>query len=135
MIRMKQPDSKTVARSFYESYNNKDIEKSFEDFIDVNLVNRTMGEGFDRKSWLDFDKAFLAACPDLVLTIKEQIGEGDRIVTHWLAIGTHTGEFMDMPPTGKTVRLMGISIDGIKEGKITEHLAMADFTGFMQQFC
>lgn len=128
-------DSKTVARNFYESYNKKDLDKSFDDFIAVNLVNHTMGGGLDRKSWLEFDKAFLAACPDLALTVKEQVAEGNRIVTHWLAIGTHTGEFMDMAPTGKTIRLMGVSIDAIEAGKIKEHLAMADFTAFMQQFC
>jgi steroid delta-isomerase-like uncharacterized protein len=127
-------DSKTVARNFYESYNQKDIERSFEEFIAANLVNHTMGGGLDRKSWLEFDKAFLSACPDLALTVKEQIAEGNRIVTHWLAIGTHTGEFMDMPATGKTIRLMGVSIDAIEDGKIKEHLAMADFTAFMQQF-
>lgn len=128
-------DNKTVARNFYESYNKKDIERSFNDFISNDLVNHTMGGGLDRQQWLEFDKAFLNACPDLQLTVKEQIEEGDKVVTHWICKGTHAAEFMDMAATGKTIILAGVSIDGIESGKIKEHLAVADWSGFMQQFC
>jgi len=125
---------KAIASSFYESYNRKDVEQSFNDFIADDLVNHTMGGSLDREKWLNFDKAFLAACPDLKLTVKEQFNEGNRVVTHWTCCGTHTGDFCGMTASGNSIRLTGISIDGIENGKIKEHLAMADFTHFMQQF-
>lgn len=131
---MKQHDSKTVARDFYESYNNKDLDQSFDDFIAITLVNHTIGGGLGRSEWLAFDRALLSACPDLRLTVKEQLAEGNRVVTHWAFEGTHTGEFMDMEGSGNIIRLAGISIDRIEAGKITEHCAIADFTGLMQQF-
>lgn len=127
-------ESKIVAKSFYESYNRKNIDKSFDDFIDLDLVNHTMGGGLDREKWLEFDKALLTACPDLELVVKEQIMEGNKVVTHWAFKGTHTGGFMDMAATGKVIRLAGVSIDAIENGKIKEHVAMADFTGLMGQF-
>jgi len=131
---MNQTQTKPVARDFYESYNNGDLDKSFQDFIATDLVNHTMGGGFDREKWLNFDKAFLAACPDLKLKVKEQFAEGSKVVTHWTCSGIHTAEFLGMPASGNVIQLTGISIDGIEDGKIKEHFAMADFTQFMQQF-
>lgn len=131
---MSTSDIKSIACNFYQSYNARDLDKSFTDFIAPDLINHTMGGRFDRQEWLQFDKAFLTACPDLQLSVKEQFAEGNRVVTHWTSQGTHMAEFFGMPPSGNTVNLTGISIDGIEDGKIKEHLAMADFTQFMQQF-
>lgn len=125
---------KAIASCFYESYNRKDLEKTFDDFIAPDLVNHTMDGKLCRSEWLNFDKAFLAACPDLRLTVKEQFSEGNKVVTHWTCSGTHQAEFFGMAASGNTIQLTGISIDGIENGKIKEHFAMADFTQFMQQF-
>ena len=97
---MNTSEIKTIACNFYESYNRKDLEKSFNDFIAIDLVNHTMGGGLDRKEWLNFDKAFLTACPDLKLTVKEQFAEGNRVVTHWSCSGTHTAEFLEWHASG-----------------------------------
>ncbi len=51
-----------------------------------------------------------------------------------LALGTHAADFMGMAASGNAIQLVGISIDGIENGKIKEHFALADFTQFMQQF-
>lgn len=127
-------ENKAIASCFYESYNRKDLEKSFDDFIAADLVNHTMGGSFDREEWLGFDKAFLAACPNLTLIVKEQFAEGNRVVTHWTCFGTHMADFFGMAASGNAIQLTGISIDSIENGKIKEHFAMADFTQFMQQF-
>ncbi|HMF73475.1 MAG TPA: ester cyclase [Flavitalea sp.] len=125
---------KTAARNFYESYNKKDLDKSFYDFVDADVINHTMDGSFDREKWLNFDKAVLTACPNLKLIIKEQFSEGDKVVTHWSCSGTHAAEFFGMAESGNKIQLVVISIDRIENGKIKEHLAMADFTEFMQQF-
>jgi len=125
---------KAIASCFYESYNRKDLEKSFNDFIAADLINHTMGGSLCREMWLDFDGAFLSACPNLVMNIKEQFVEGNKVVTHWTCAGTHTATFYGMPPSGNSIRLTGISIDTIENGKIKEHLTVADYTHFMQQF-
>jgi predicted ester cyclase len=110
------------------------LDKSFDNFIDDNLINHTMDGTLDRQEWLSFDKAFMAACPDLVLTVKEQFVEDNKVVTHWSCRGTHTGEFFGMAATGNAIKLIGIAIDSIKNGKIVEHNCVADFTQFMTQF-
>ena len=77
--------------------------------------------------------AYRDAFPDLKLTIKEQIAEGDRVVTRWIARGTHKGELMGMPPTGRQATVTGITIDLIQNGRISESRTNWDTLGLLQQ--
>jgi len=51
------------------------------------------------------------------------IAEGDKVVHRWPFRGTHQGEFMNVPPTGKEVRTTGITIYRNVGGKIVEEWA------------
>jgi steroid delta-isomerase-like uncharacterized protein len=73
------------------------------------------------------------AFPDLHFTIEDQIAEGDRAVTRWTARGTHTGEFRGVPPTGKQVRVTGININRVADGKVVEGWLHLDELGLLQQ--
>jgi steroid delta-isomerase-like uncharacterized protein len=78
-----------------------------------------------------------AAFPDIHFTIEDQIAEGDRVVTRWTARATHRGEFQGIiqrvPATGKQVRLTGINIDRIANGKTVECWGYRDELGLLQQ--
>ena len=76
---------------------------------------------------------YRAAFPDLRLTIKAQISEGDLVVTRWTATGTHQGELFGVAPTGKQTTVTGISIDRISDGKIVESWTNWDTLGLLQQ--
>jgi steroid delta-isomerase-like uncharacterized protein len=77
--------------------------------------------------------AYRAAFPDLMVTIEEQLAEGDRVVTRWTARGTHTGDLWGIPGTGKEVRVTGTSVDRIQGGRIVESWLNWDALGLMQQ--
>jgi steroid delta-isomerase-like uncharacterized protein len=64
--------------------------------------------------------AYRAAFPDLRVTVEDQLAEGDKVVTRWTARGTHSGEFLGMPPTGDEVTVSGIEFDRIVGGRIDE---------------
>lgn len=76
---------------------------------------------------------YRAAFPDLHLAVEAQIAEGDTVVTRWRAVGTHQGELMGMPATGKQGTVTGITIDRIADGKIAESWTNWDTLGLMQQ--
>lgn len=76
---------------------------------------------------------YRAAFPDIRVTVEDQIAEGDRVVTRWAATGTHQGELMGMPATGKQGTVTGITIDRIADGKIVESWDNWDTLGLMQQ--
>lgn len=78
-------------------------------------------------------QGYLAAFPDLAFTIEEQIAEGDLVVSRWTATGTHQGDLMGIPATGKQVRVTGVTIDRIQGGKIVETWTSWDRLGLLQQ--
>jgi steroid delta-isomerase-like uncharacterized protein len=77
--------------------------------------------------------AVFAAFPDFRLTADAVIVEGDIAVKRWTAHGTHTGDWMGIPATGKAVVTTGNNILRIVNGKIAECWAQSDALGLMQQ--
>jgi steroid delta-isomerase-like uncharacterized protein len=67
------------------------------------------------------------------ITVKEQIAEGDTVATRWEGRGTHTGEIMGIPPTGKEIVVSGMTITHIRDGKIVEDYTNWDTLGMLQQ--
>ena len=63
---------------------------------------------------------YRSAFPDIDMIIQETIMEGNKVVWHWTLTGTNTGPMGEAPATGKEVRLSGISIGRIADGKVTE---------------
>ena len=76
---------------------------------------------------------FLGAFPDLRRNIEEMVGEGDKVVEHWTAVGTHQEEFQGLASTGRSISYAGITIWRIGGGKIVENRTIQDFMGLMQQ--
>ena len=76
---------------------------------------------------------FLAAFPDGSQTIETQLAEGDYVATRWTGRGTHKGELMGIPATGKQVTVSGITISRLSDGKVAEEWATWDTLGMMQQ--
>jgi predicted ester cyclase len=65
--------------------------------------------------------------------IDAQYAEGDFVITRVTGWGRHTGEFMGIPPTGKTVQMSGITIHRIESGKVVEHWAQVDGMSLLTQ--
>ena len=63
---------------------------------------------------------FWAAFPDTRHVIEDLMAEGDKVVARYWACGTHTGELMGIPPTGRQVTMTGIAIYRFAGGKIAE---------------
>ncbi len=73
------------------------------------------------------------AFPDFRITTEEQIADGDVVVTRWTGTGTHQGDLMGMPATGKEATTAGITIDRFAGGKLVAGWAIFDQLGLLQQ--
>lgn len=73
------------------------------------------------------------AFPDLPFTPDDRVAEGDKIVARLTVTGTHRGEFMGKPPTGRSVSFSAIDIIRFENGKMKEHWGQDDQLGLMQQ--
>lgn len=77
--------------------------------------------------------ALRASFPDFHLSLEDMIAEGDKVVSRWTGGGTHTGEFMGVPPSGKLIKVTGILISRIVDGMIVEEWERSDKLGLLQQ--
>jgi predicted ester cyclase len=73
------------------------------------------------------------AFPDWRSDVQHMIAEGDLVVEHFIAHGTHRGSVMGESPTGRDVVLRGINIFRITDGKIVERWGRLDDLGLLQQ--
>ncbi len=72
--------------------------------------------------------------PDLQLTVQEIIGEEDQAVVRWSYQGTHQqGEVFGIAPTGKSVKVSGITFLRIEDGKVVEESGIVDNFTLQQQ--
>ena len=77
--------------------------------------------------------SFRTAFPDLRYTIDADINEGHRIATRWTATGTHRGPFLNIPPTGRAVSIMGFDEFRIADGRLAEAWVCSDLLHLLQQ--
>lgn len=91
------------------------------------------GQGPGIDGLKDALRAMRTGFPDIVFSIQEQIAQGDKVVSRFEWTGTHKGEFLGMPATGRAVRVWGIVIDRLKEGRIKETRIIMDTLGLMAQ--
>jgi steroid delta-isomerase-like uncharacterized protein len=83
---------------------------------------------------LQFFGMYMAAFPDLHMEPEDVLASGDKVVARVRATGTHTGEFMGMPPSGKNVDVELIDIIRFgDDGLAHEHWGVADQIKMMQQ--
>jgi steroid delta-isomerase-like uncharacterized protein len=70
---------------------------------------------------------------DAVFIIEDMIAEDDRVAVRVTASARQVGEFMGVPPSGRSYTIGEIHIFRVREGKIAEHWHQADFLGMMRQ--
>jgi predicted ester cyclase len=75
---------------------------------------------------------FVASAPGSHV-VEDLIAEGDKVVGRITAYGTHEGELLGIPRTGKQIRMTGMTIWRIANGKIVEHWSEMNVLGLLQQ--
>lgn len=76
---------------------------------------------------------YRTAFPDLHFTIEEVIVEGNTSAARWVSGGTHHGELMGIPPTGKNTSISGIYMAHFQDGKVSEEWSRWDTLHLLQQ--
>lgn len=87
----------------------------------------------DMAGFKGFAQMFRSAFPDFRHDIESMVAEGDKVVRIGVFRGTHKGDFMGVPATGKRVEMWFIGVDTFREGKLSELQGLPDMMGLMQQ--
>ena len=129
-----QNNSDIVRRFITEVLNGGNIDSAGEFFRD-DMVEQVPfpGQGPGLSGLKDVLRGMRTAFPDMRWTIEEQIAEGGKVVTRFEWTGTHRGDFLGVPATGRSVKVWGIVIDRLEGGKIKDTRIIMDTLGLMMQ--
>ena len=129
-----QNNSIIVRRFIAEVLNQGDIDSADQFFWDDMVEQAPLpGQGPGLAGLKDVLRGLRAAFPDMHWTIEEQIAEGEKVVTRFEWTGSHQGEFLGVPATGRPVKVWGVVIDRIEGGKIKDTRIIMDTLGLMMQ--
>ncbi len=87
----------------------------------------------DREKQKQHITGFRTAFPDIHIDIVDTFAEGDKVVSRVEGHGTQQGEFLDVPPTGKSVAIYSIDIVHFADEKIVEQWGVMDMLSILQQ--
>lgn len=77
--------------------------------------------------------AYRSGFPDFHVRVDERVADDDRIAQAFTITGTHRGEFMGIPATGKAIEVHGVVISRFADGKIIEEWEVIDQLTLLQQ--
>lgn len=111
------------------------ISKTIDELVEPDVLIRTplpidaTGAEALKQVWATLLRAF----PDLHVAVEDMIEEGDKLVCRQTVTGTHQGEYMGRPPTGRSVTYNEIFIFRFAGGRIAETWGVVDVLSQMRQ--
>jgi steroid delta-isomerase-like uncharacterized protein len=85
--------------------------------------------------FISFVQRIRGAFPDVKVSVEDAFGLGNKVVVRWSAAMTHQGDQLGIPASGKRVRITGMTMVRLRDGKIVEGWENWDQLAMMQQIC
>lgn len=132
---MSTQENINVVNRYMEEVWNKGNLDAVDELLAEDYTHLTPPPGMEptREGFKHYVAMMQDAFPDLTLTAEDTVVDGDKVVQRYTSKGTHEGELMDIPPTGHTVQIDGISIYNVQDGRIVEDATQIDFAGLLAQ--
>jgi steroid delta-isomerase-like uncharacterized protein len=124
---------KSLADKFVEAWNGGDLGE-LDAVVDPNFT-RHASQTPDVNGIVELKKiilGFRTAYPDLKIVIEDDLYSENKYAGRWILTGTNTGSG-ELPPTGKSVKIWGVSVLHYANGKITEEWVAFDNQSLMEQ--
>ena len=130
--------NKAIARRFSDATNTGDadlIAKTIDELVEPDAVIRTplRIEAKGAQALKEVFARLRRIFPDLHISVEDLIAEGDKVAGRNSVTGTHLGEYMGVPPTGKSVAYDEIIIFRFVDGRIAETWGVVDILSQMRQ--
>ncbi|MGH3458765.1 ester cyclase [Aeromicrobium sp.] len=129
-----EEDKALLRRAQDEIYGEGRLDSIEDLLLDDVIAHEPDGDvrGVEEVKW--YLAPYLAAFPDMSVTVEDVIAEGDKVVNRYRFRGTHTGTTEEYgPPTGKQLVIEGITLYHFKDGKVAEMWDSYDSLAVMQQ--
>ncbi len=125
-------DNKAAVRRFYEEVINGRNLDAIDALQTPDAVNHTFG-GQGTEAAKQFFAMVHQAFPDMRVEVHDVIAEGDLAAARVTYIGTHQGEFVGIPATGRRTEVGGVDFFRMQDGRQAEHWGGADMASLLQQ--
>lgn len=128
-----QANKEIVRRVIEEGVNEKNL-AVFDELVSPSFVDQEAGsESGGPEGEKELLSSVTEAFPDWRWDIEDMLAVDDKVITRYVARGTHRGEFMGAAPTGREVAFTGINISRLAGGKIVESWGNSDQLSWMRQ--
>ena len=122
--------NKAIVLKFIESYNERKLDL-IDDFVASDYIDHDKNIG--REGLKQLIAMGLKAFPDWYETVEDIIAEDDKVWVRLTYTGTHKGEFMGLPPTGKKITSKAVDIYRLVDGKLAEYWNVTDNLNVFKQ--
>lgn len=127
-------DPKNLLSRFYSAVSAGNLD-ALDELLADDLVEHEVFPGFEpnKEGVKQVFAMFRSGFSDFRMEPHEMIAEGDFVCARIVTMGTHTGEFMGMPPNGKRIEVDAIDIIRVRDGQLAEHWGVSDTITMIQQ--
>ena len=127
-------ENKALVQRWFEEVWNKGRASAIDEMLTSGAVVHGLGADLSGPAeFKAFHAAYRDAFPDIALHVDQLVAEGALVAARWVGSGTHTGNGLGVPATGKPVHLTGMVLVRVEEGKIAEGWNNFDQFGMLQQ--
>jgi steroid delta-isomerase-like uncharacterized protein len=128
-------ENKVTVTEAIDAFNDLENRRKYLDVHDPSVTAHGLGspEPVDFDGVVQFYETLWSAFPDVEATIEDMIGEGETVCFRATVRGTHQGEFLGAPASGKEFAMSVQNIYRFRDGKVVERWSNPDLLGLMVQ--
>lgn len=128
-----QEEAQRLTDLYMDVFSSRALERAGE-IMSADYVNHMrMGSIEGLEAFCGFMAGVYEGMPDIVWNILDTRVDGDRIIYLYEVTGTHQGEIMGMPGTGREIRFSGMEMNRVVDGKFVETWNYADALALLGQ--
>ena len=131
---MSQSGNIEVQKQFGAAVNGRELAR-LKDLMSADVVDHdpAPNQGPGPEGFIGFFTELLSAFPDLKIDVDHMVADDDNVSIAYTVTGTHRGDFMGIPPTGRQIRARGVQMARFADHKIVERWGSSDQLGILQQ--
>jgi steroid delta-isomerase-like uncharacterized protein len=130
---MTADDNRDLVRRYLKAFNDRDHETLTELLADGVVEHGVHEELHGPEEIVDFLQSYFDTFRDYSGSTDAMIAEGETVAVRYSAEGTHSGEYQDFEPTGKTAEWSGMAMYRIEDDRIAEIWLEEDRLGLLEQ--
>jgi steroid delta-isomerase-like uncharacterized protein len=131
---MSQQDNIAATERLGAAVNSGNLD-AFHEIFAPNVIDRdpASDQAPGPEGFIQFFTGFRAAFPDLNISVEQLVADEDNVAIAYTVTGTHQGDFLGIPATGKSIKARGVQIARFENGQIVERWGSSDQLGILQQ--